>query len=149
LNLFKNVESVKKKTTSSFNPDKENIDINILNNNHELSSSKKKLSKLDKLVFNPPKDMKQLECEGVQMMNDGESFLFLGGKLVAQNYDWLKNKNIKAIINATEEVKNFYESEFEYLRIPVSDSSDTKIIKYFDSAIQFICNHFKKKETLF
>lgn len=50
--------------------------------------------------------------------------LYLGGRMAAQNYEWLTEKvpNMKYILNVTSETSCYYEKEatFVYKRIPVS-----------------------------
>lgn len=45
---------------------------------------------------------------------------------------------IKRIINVTDEISCKYPDLFEYLHIPVDDSDEEDIQKYFDEAIKFI-----------
>jgi len=75
--------------------------------------------------------------EGMEMITEGSSTLYIGNVDVAKNLVWL-SKNVEAIVNVSEDIENFYNGDFSYLRIPVSDSTNAKIIKYFDCANQFI-----------
>jgi len=75
--------------------------------------------------------------EGVEMVKEGSSVVYIGNLDVAKNLEWLK-KNVEAIVNVSEDIENFYPRHFAYLRIPVNDSPNTKIIKFFDCANQFI-----------
>jgi len=67
--------------------------------------------------------------------------VYLGNADVAQNIEWLEEVNITAIVNATSEVKNFYPKKFQYKKLPIQDSYDYKISKYFDEVSDFINEH--------
>jgi len=90
------------------------------------------------LSYNPKTD--KIYSEGILITCEGSAKMFLGNTKVAQNLGWLKN-NIKTIVNVSEEIQNFYPDDFNYLRVSVSDSPNSKIIKYFDCANQFIHDH--------
>jgi outer membrane scaffolding protein for murein synthesis (MipA/OmpV family) len=65
--------------------------------------------------------------------------LFLGSRLAALNYEWLKD-NVKYILNVTGEVQNYYEedNEFVYMRVPVQDSYETPLHTHFEATAKFI-----------
>ena len=52
-------------------------------------------------------------------------------------YD-LKSKDIKVIINVTKEIPNYYEDEFKYFKIPVSDTKESSMKIYFKDVLNFI-----------
>jgi len=89
-------------------------------------------------------------CEGIPIVDDSEvkGAVYLGNMDVAQNLDWLKDSNVTAIVNATSELKNFYPAEFQYMKLPIIDSSDCKISKYFDEVAEFIDEHRTKGSVL-
>eukprot|EP01010_Urceolus_cornutus_P003658 NODE_524_length_1574_cov_262.028852_g399_i0.p2 GENE.NODE_524_length_1574_cov_262.028852_g399_i0~~NODE_524_length_1574_cov_262.028852_g399_i0.p2 ORF type:complete len:210 (-),score=26.21 NODE_524_length_1574_cov_262.028852_g399_i0:849-1478(-) len=67
-------------------------------------------------------------------------WLWLGSAKDAFNYDTLKRKNIKYILNATKEVDS-PEAEakgFQYLKLHLEDNSDVPIGEHFDSTHEFI-----------
>jgi len=90
------------------------------------------------------------DCEGIPVAQaTGEKgTVFLGNQDVAQNLDWLLQSDIKAIVNATSEIKNFYPNQFTYKKLPLTDSEDCKISKYFDDASDFINEHRKSGSIL-
>lgn len=113
------------------------------------------------------KDQKQrweeekLKYEGKQIIPG----LYLGSRLAAKNLDWI-NGNISAILNVSQEVKNYFEGKFvckpklnenqmeidsdelnssddvpillKYKRIISQDAIDQNLIQFFDESILFI-----------
>lgn len=67
-------------------------------------------------------------------------YLYLGSYFNATNKNELKNMNIKYILNCASECKNLYSDNFTYLHLPIKDTTDFEIDKYFDQGIEFIKN---------
>jgi len=88
--------------------------------------------------------------EGIPIVDEKEDKggVYLGNMEVAQNLQWLKDTNIKAIVNAASEIKNFYPSEFQYKKLSIIDSSDYKISKHFDEVAGFIDEQRTKGSVL-
>jgi len=67
--------------------------------------------------------------------------LYLGGRLAAQNYEWLSETfgELGYILNLSE-CSNYYEEEprFNYKRINISDACESNISCYFEEASNFI-----------
>jgi len=70
--------------------------------------------------------------------------IYIGNSLNASNYYELKENNISHIINVSEEISNYYPDEIEYYRIPVTDTNDASLKKYFSDSLKFIhdIDHF-------
>lgn len=73
------------------------------------------------------------------------NFLYLGDRVTASDLDRLKALGITHVLNATEDVSNFFETEGEstrltYLRCPIKDRSDAaaEMARHFDSCISFL-----------
>lgn len=70
--------------------------------------------------------------------------LFLGDMKAAKDEKFFKKHNIKAVLNCTVDVPNFFRSknDIEYMRIPVEDSLNEKDLKkmyrYYHAALEFI-----------
>lgn len=43
------------------------------------------------------------------------------------------------IINVAREIDNFFPGAFKYLNIPVYDTEDADLLKYWDKTYKFIC----------
>jgi hypothetical protein len=66
--------------------------------------------------------------------------LYLGGRLAAQNWEWLDQCKIKCVLNVTGDVSNYYEGEegFSYHRYAVEDISGSRIGVFFDETTDLI-----------
>ncbi len=82
--------------------------------------------------------------------------LYIGSRRVAQNKEWLMSHSVRYILNATREVSNFYEEEFQYkryafsrrvtlVRISITDSMDEDAKQYFEEASEFIRDGLAKE----
>ncbi len=60
--------------------------------------------------------------------------LFVGSAKNAADLESLERNNIGLIVNATEEIDNFYEgtSSFEYIRVPLKDDKNTVIADHLE-----------------
>ncbi|KAK2837827.1 hypothetical protein Q5P01_015039 [Channa striata] len=65
-------------------------------------------------------------------------FLFLGSALHSSRKETLAAAGITAVLNVSSTCPNFYEGEFEYLRLTVEDSLAADIRACFSTAIAFI-----------
>ncbi len=76
--------------------------------------------------------------------------IYLGNAYNASNYTYLKESNIKCIVNATSEIDNYFitSNEFIYMKLDgVIDNSESSIKGYFDDFIRFV-NENKKSNIL-
>jgi len=132
-------EMVKRKCTN-------NVQVSSENNNEH---SEVDLNSLEKELFpdsDVSKDINQSQTTD-ENINDEDighviiNGLYLGNRRTAQNYAWLQ-KNVKFILNAAGNIKNFYEKDntFTYLKLKLADSMEEKIEKYYDEANKFIEN---------
>ena len=75
--------------------------------------------------------------------------LYLGSEYTAVNKKVLDELNIKAIINITPDVPNYFEKEgIYYHQIPVGDDLYTEIACYFEDAVEFINSHIKNGKSV-
>lgn len=65
-------------------------------------------------------------------------FLFLGSAIHSSRREALADAGITAVLNVSSTCPNFYEGEFEYLRLTVEDSLAADIRACFSTAIAFI-----------
>ncbi len=66
--------------------------------------------------------------------------LFLGGRLAAQNWEWLAQSNIRSIVNVTADVSNYFEGEegFVYHRVAVEDTHTADLGAHFEATTELI-----------
>eukprot|EP01124_Arcella_intermedia_P012385 TRINITY_DN1873_c1_g1_i3.p2 TRINITY_DN1873_c1_g1~~TRINITY_DN1873_c1_g1_i3.p2 ORF type:complete len:507 (+),score=160.08 TRINITY_DN1873_c1_g1_i3:149-1522(+) len=105
-------------------------------------SEAKKLKDMQKQLEREKREKEELaKYEGTPILDN----LYVGGRLAAQNYDWIIEKlgDNAHILNVTSELKN-YHSSLTYLKIPVADSMDVDISKHFEGAASFIDGAFAK-----
>lgn len=74
--------------------------------------------------------------------------LYLSSGNIASNKEELEKYKIKGIINVTKDIPCYYETTIKYLRIPIDDSIQTEISKYFEDAHKFIDEHINKGESI-
>lgn len=65
-------------------------------------------------------------------------FLYLGSAFHSSRRDTLTAAGITAVLNVSSTCPNFYEGDFEYLRLTVEDSLAADIRACFSTAIAFI-----------
>ncbi|KAI6175731.1 Protein-tyrosine-phosphatase [Aphelenchoides bicaudatus] len=67
-------------------------------------------------------------------------YVFLGNVETARDHELLKKHGISHIINVTNDLPNYFESDpdFHYLRIPVDDNCANNLSQFFPDAISFI-----------
>ena len=74
--------------------------------------------------------------------------IYLGNAYNASNFTYLKSFNIKIIINASNEINNYFPEEFTYYKLlDIYDDNKSKINIYFDKFINII-NDNKNKNIL-
>ena len=72
--------------------------------------------------------------------------IYLGNGYNAANYDLLKKKDIKLVINITEELSNYFTNEFDYLQIKILDNDNNFITPHLDIFFNKIDSFNKKKD---
>lgn len=65
-------------------------------------------------------------------------FLFLGSAIHSSRRETLAAAGITAVLNVSSTCPNFYEGEFQYLRLTVEDNLAADIRACFSTAIAFI-----------
>lgn len=75
-------------------------------------------------------------------------FLFLGSAVHSSRRETLAAAGITAVLNVSSTCPNFYEGEFEYLRLTVEDTLAADIRACFHTAISFIGEHLPFLVTL-
>ncbi len=66
--------------------------------------------------------------------------MYLGGRLAAQNWEWLQQCGIRTVVNVTGDVTNYYENEegFRYHRCEIEDTHGSQISLHFDTTAELI-----------
>ncbi|EDV22942.1 uncharacterized protein TRIADDRAFT_14780, partial [Trichoplax adhaerens] len=65
-------------------------------------------------------------------------FLYLGCAEHSSSKSVLEELNITAILNVTKNCPNYFEDSLDYKNIPIDDSLNADIQKWFDDAVGFI-----------
>ena len=74
--------------------------------------------------------------------------LYLGNACDASYFYKLKNANIKAIVNVTKEIPNYFEEDFQYYNISLNDQNHENFTnEIFDKSCEFI-DSFKGRNIL-
>ena|SRR3990167_2416919 len=76
--------------------------------------------------------------------------VFVGGEMVAKNRELLDERQIRGVVNATKELQNFFEDdeEFSYFKIPLPDSIEAQLIKFFDDSSAFIAKQLAEQKNV-
>ena len=64
--------------------------------------------------------------------------IFIGDSSMARDKEWLKEKKITHIVNATEEIPNFYQGEFHYLKMNLFDSLHDDLLLKLEPSYRYI-----------
>lgn len=67
--------------------------------------------------------------------------IYLGSAYNAASLSTLNKFDIKVIINATAEIRNYYPDNFTYYRYSLYDNNETSIDKYLDDSYEKIKHH--------
>jgi len=69
-------------------------------------------------------------------------YLYIGDKRTARDLAFLKGLGVTHVLNATSEVRNYFEKEpgFSYLNTPCMDTDAADLSPFFDAAVVFIHN---------
>ena len=71
--------------------------------------------------------------------------IYIGNAYNAADYYTLKKLGIKKIVNVSEEISNYFPSEFEYYNIKVLDNEDGRLKPHYNKFISFT-NQSNKSE---
>lgn len=77
--------------------------------------------------------------------------LYVGSAKNAADLESLERNNIHLVINATEEIDNFYEGTYDYIRIALKDDKDTLISKHgeiFEAAVDAIHDAIENEKNV-
>jgi protein-tyrosine phosphatase len=72
--------------------------------------------------------------------------LFLGSSYNAAFLSCLRARNIKYIINVTNEISNYYPVNMEYYNIPIRDNGIDNVHQYFNESYEVIDNFLNKND---
>lgn len=72
--------------------------------------------------------------------------LFLGSSYNAALLSGLRSRNIKYIINVTNEISNYYPANAEYYNIAISDNGHDSIIDHLEESYEIINNFLSKND---
>lgn len=75
--------------------------------------------------------------------------LYLGGLKPAQNFNFLKNKRVKLIVNCAKELPNYFPSDFEYIRLDWDDIPQQNIHKDLDTISNKIIKTIKDGNVVY
>ena len=66
--------------------------------------------------------------------------IYVGNSLNACDKEMLQTNKIRYILNVTQEISNYFESDstIHYLQIPILDNNDARIIHHIDKVLSFI-----------
>jgi len=155
-------EAVATESERVINPDpsNENLDADqILEDlavkNEELAKRKKKRSsKMEaaKLLEQEKRKQREKEQEARYEGVEIDQKLYVGGRLAAQNYEWLTETlgEMIYILNVSESVNYFEEeSRFTYKRIKIADACEVDISIFFEEASNFITEGLKNDCCVF
>lgn len=74
--------------------------------------------------------------------------IFLGSRFEARDRTWLYTHGIRHIVNCTIEHPNYFQQEFNYLRLFLEDSPNQELSGALFDSFHFINNAIKKGENV-
>lgn len=102
-------------------------------------------SKDSRRTCNPKTDqeIKEFEARPSSTLNQNEpveilKHLFLGSEIHASRKEVLERLGITSIVNVSSNIPNYFENTFDYKSIPVDDTYNADIGKWFEEAARFI-----------
>jgi len=99
-----------------------------------ISITKKSKSVIEKDIELDPNDYK------IKFPIEILPFLYQGSEWTSKNYRILDTLQIEYVLNVTEEIDNFYEKHFNYLKLEMSDFPENDLVPLFTDACKFIDN---------
>ncbi|TKR67987.1 hypothetical protein L596_024045 [Steinernema carpocapsae] len=73
-------------------------------------------------------------------------YLYLGTEWNASNWDELRTNGVGYILNVTKEVDNFFPTQFQYMKVWVSDEATTELLRHWNRTYEFI-KQAKERKT--
>ena len=67
-----------------------------------------------------------------------DDIIYLGNAYNAADYYYLKQFGITGIVNACNEISNYFEDDFKYFKIDILDINNSSIYNFFDPFIKFV-----------
>lgn len=88
-------------------------------------------------------EIKDFEARPSSTLNQNEpveilKHLFLGSEIHASRKEVLERLGITSIVNVSSNIPNYFENTFDYKSIPVDDTFNADIGKWFEEAARFI-----------
>jgi len=102
----------------------------------------------------------RLEALSPLLLGDGEPLclparvvaapgnLFLGGRDAASNLASLRSLGVDSVLNATDDLPNFHEDEFNYLRIPLSDVPEENLASHLNTAVGWLSSELSSGRSV-
>ena len=75
--------------------------------------------------------------------------IYLGNSYNAANFNTLHNLQVDSIINVSNEIPNYFPSEFDYFKISIPDKNESSICCYFDSVIDYFFKSIENGKKIF
>ena len=71
-------------------------------------------------------------------MSQIEPQIFIGGFMEARNDQWLKNRGVTHIVNASRELPDYFPNYFKYLRLDLDDTPRQDLSKALNNSYRFM-----------
>lgn len=114
----------------------------VVNRDYERLESKEKERRLNALKEQKAREKKAASRAEGSLIVDG---LWLGGRLAAQNWEFLEHNRISCVLNVTSDVTSYYENQeaptgetFLYRRVQVEDSEKSDLKQHFAESSSWI-----------
>lgn len=153
--ISSDIESSKESKQSMISLDDEDDD--LLEDDDVIKNAKKRVEKIKERTILKTRDnarfhekifpifrnLKALSCSlGIGKLDAPLTYIFpwlmIGRGSATKSYRYLLDMGITHILNATEEIGNFFPEHFVYLQCPVRDNEKADIGQYFNAAADFI-----------
>ena len=64
--------------------------------------------------------------------------IYIGGFMEARDGHWLQSRGVTHIVNASEELPNYFPNYFKYLRLDLNDSPNQDLTKALSNSFRFM-----------
>ncbi len=64
--------------------------------------------------------------------------IYIGGFMEARNGQWLQNRGVTHIVNASRELPNYFPNYFKYLRLDLNDTPEQDLTKALNNSYRFM-----------
>jgi hypothetical protein len=75
--------------------------------------------------------------------------LYLGDAIKAQDFEFLKKKNVKLIVNCARELPNYFQNNFAYIRLDWDDTLNQSITKQLNKIADAIALSIKRGHVVY